>query len=68
MSVGFAEDGGPFQRTLFGDYVVHDGRPYPMTIEISVYVPDPKTEIYRFSAQVFGEEEHRLRPQSERER
>jgi hypothetical protein len=49
----FTDNGGPFQRTRFSDYILHAGRAYPMTIELSIYVPEPRTEIYRLSSPMF---------------
>lgn len=49
----YAEEGELLQRTRFGEYAEHGGHAYPMRIEISVCLPELKTEVYRMSSPSF---------------
>jgi hypothetical protein len=47
-------NGEPLQRSRFGDFEVHDGRAYPMNIELTTYGSTPETDHFTFSNPQFG--------------
>lgn len=46
-------DGEPLQRSRFGEYTMHEGRAYPLSIEMTTFSGEPKTEHFKFSNPTF---------------
>ena len=49
-----ATNGELLQRTCFGEYTMHEGRTYPLSIEMTTFVGEPKTEHFKFSNPMFN--------------
>jgi len=55
VEVRFSDTNGELlQRTCFGEYTMHEGRTYPLSIKMTTFLGEPKTEHFEFSNPAFN--------------